>query len=89
MGVLQVRSGTDLGQESLRPHQDRQLGAQDLQRDVAVVSHVAREVDRRHPADTDLPLDLISAREGCIEARDESFGHAGVSQRRQVESRAC
>ena len=50
------------------PIRTASFGPQHLQRDVAVVSLVARKVNRRHPAATDLPLDRVAAREGGVEA---------------------
>ena len=52
VGVLEVRRGFDLCQESLGSDHRSQLGLQDLKRDVAVVLQVFGPLDGGHPAFT-------------------------------------
>ena len=58
--MLQVGRDLDLGQEPLDAEHRAQLGIQDLERDLAVVAHVAGEVDGRHPAATDLAVNGVA-----------------------------
>ena len=55
----------------------RDLGAQNLDGDVALVSRVAREIDGRHPAMPELALDRVSIAEGIptLTARVGVGGH--------------
>jgi hypothetical protein len=46
--MLEVRGGLDLLQESLGADDRRDLGAEHLDRDFAIVAHVVREVDHGH-----------------------------------------
>jgi hypothetical protein len=57
----------DLAEEPLRPDRKGQLGAKDLDGDLASVAQVAREIDRGHPTLADETLDLIAAWQGCAE----------------------
>jgi len=70
VGMLEVGGGLDLGQEALGPHDRGELRLQHLERDVAIVPHVAREVDRGHPALSELALDAVAALEGRVKAGD-------------------
>ena len=65
--MLQVRRDLDLAQEPLDAEHGAELGLEDLERDLALVPDVAREVDRRHAAFADLPLDGVAAGEGGIQ----------------------
>jgi hypothetical protein len=51
------------------------LGLEDLERDLAVVLLVPRQVDGRHAPLTELALDHVAAREGGVQAGD-GVGHA-------------
>ncbi len=72
--MSQPRSDFYFAQETLRPKGSGQLGAEDLDRDVAVVLQVFSEIDRRHPARTELALDTISISERSFQAF-EGVGH--------------
>ena len=61
--MLEVGGGPDLAQEAVGAEDGGQLAAQDLDGDVAVVPEVAGEIDRRHAAGTELPLDAVAALE--------------------------
>ncbi len=63
--MLQPRRDGDLPREALGAERSGQLGAQHLHRDVAVVLEVAGEIDRRHPALPQLPLDRVTVGDGC------------------------
>src|SRR5688572_13003186 len=72
--MLEVRRGADLREEPLAADDRRELGAEHLDRDVAIVLDVVREVDRGHPARAKLALDAVPA----IESRRkliEDRGH--------------
>ena len=61
--MLQVRGGPDFGEEPLGADHRGQLGAQHLERDLAVVLEVVRQVDRRHAALAQLPLEAVAVGE--------------------------
>ena len=72
--MLQIRSDPDLGQEPLWTEQRAEVGAENLERDAAVVPQVARKVDCRHAASTDLALDLVPACESRIQVGNRFHG---------------
>jgi hypothetical protein len=76
MRVAKVGGGPDLGNEALGADDRGQVRLEHLDRDIAVMSDVVREIDRRHPADTELPLDAIVRQEGSRERRRDAL-HAG------------
>ncbi len=47
------------------PNRGCEFGIQHLERDVAAVTPVARQIDRRHPAATDLSLDDVTVGKSC------------------------
>ena len=61
--MLQVRGDADLAQKPLDAEHRAELGVEHLERDVALVPEVAREVDGRHAAGADLALDGVAAGE--------------------------
>jgi hypothetical protein len=61
--VLQVRRGLDLGQEPLGADHRGQLGTEHLDGDLAIVLQVLGEIDGRHAALTELPLDAVAVGE--------------------------
>ena len=62
--MLEVGGDLDLGQEPLGAEHGGQLGAQHLERDLAVVPQVVREVDGGHAARAELALDAVAVGEG-------------------------
>ena len=70
--MLQIRRGLDLGQKPLGADDGGELGAQDLDRDLAVVLQILGEVHRGHAARAELPLDAVAVGEGGGET---SFRH--------------
>ena len=56
--MLQVGRGLDLGQEALGPDDRSQFRFQNLQRDLPLVAQIVSQVDRRHPALTELAPSL-------------------------------
>jgi len=58
--VLQVGGDFDFIQEPLGPDHRRQLRFHDLERHLAVVLGVVRQVDRGHAAFTELGLDDVA-----------------------------
>ena len=55
--MLQLRRRLDLGEEPLGAERGAEVRMQDLDRDVAVVLEVVREIDGRHAAGAELALD--------------------------------
>ncbi len=72
--VLELSRGLDLGEESLGAERRREVRMQHLDRDVAIVLEVVREVDRGHPSRAELALDEVAIRQGPGEARNVA-GH--------------
>jgi hypothetical protein len=68
VGVLQGGRHLDLAEEPFLAERGRELFAQQLERDLAVVPEVVSEVDGRHATGTELALDGIAAGEGGPEA---------------------
>ena len=58
--MLQVRCDLDLGPEPLGTDHRGQLGTQHLDCDLAVVPQVLGEIDRRHAALAQFPLDAVA-----------------------------
>ncbi|MBK6458003.1 MAG: hypothetical protein IPF87_18270 [Gemmatimonadetes bacterium] len=71
MWMLQIRGDADLSQKALDAQHGAELGAQHLERHLAVVPQVVGEVDGRHPAGPDLSIDAIP----LTQARLESLSH--------------
>ena len=63
VGVAQVGRGGDLTQEALPAQRGGELGAEHLDGDLALVPEILGEVDRGHPARTELALDGVAADE--------------------------
>ena len=57
--MLEIRRDLDLGEKPLDAEHRAEVRLEDLERDVAVVAQIAREVDGRHAARADLTLDLV------------------------------
>ena len=62
--MVQLGGHPDLAQETFAPQHLRQMGSEHLERDIAIVLEVAREIDHRHAAVADLALDRVPASEG-------------------------
>jgi hypothetical protein len=62
--MLQLGGDVDLVKEPLGPERAHQLRAQDLERDVAVVLAIVRQVHRGHPAAAELALDHVPFADG-------------------------
>ena len=84
----------DLPEESLGAERRRELRPQDLQRDGAIVLHVAGEVHDRHTPVTELALDRVVISEGGTKAvpliclhSDSSYRAAQDSQRGELAAR--
>jgi hypothetical protein len=75
--VLEVGRQLDLGQEALGADHGRELGAEELESDLAVVSEILGQVDRRHPAGADLAFDPVAVGERYLEPV-EQLGHVGL-----------
>ena len=58
--MLQLRGRLDLAQEPLGAERGAEVGMQHLDRDVAIVLEVVREVDGRHAAGAELALDAVA-----------------------------
>ncbi len=72
--MLQLRGRLDLGEKALGAERGGEIGVQHLDRDVAIVPEVVREVDRRHAAGAELALDAVAVCHGCPQSF-ENFRH--------------
>ncbi len=70
--MLEVGGGPDLAQEPLGPDHGGQLGSQHLDRDLAVVPQILREVDCGYASLAQLALDAVAVGEGGRERRREN-----------------
>ena len=61
--MVEPRGRADLAQEAIGTQRMRQLGAEHLERHFAIVLQVAGEIDGGHPADAELALDRVAARQ--------------------------
>ena len=68
VGVIEPRGDLDFIDESFGAELRGDLGPQHLERDLAVVLPLAREIDGRHPARADLSLNVVTGGEGRREA---------------------
>ena len=68
VGMGEARGDFDLAEEAVVPEHGGQLGPQHLDRHLAVVAQVFRQVDGRHATGAQLALDAILAGEGGSEA---------------------
>ena len=66
--VVEPGGDLDLGEEPLGAEDGAELGAQDLERDFAIVLEVGGEVDRGHAAGAELALDAVAFFQGVGEA---------------------
>ena len=69
--VLEVRGDLDLAEEPLDAEHGAELRIEHLERDVAIVLEVAREIDGRHAAAPDLALENVRGSKGFLELREE------------------
>src|SRR5262249_47578432 len=76
--VLQVGRQLDLSQEPLGADDGGQLRPEHFHGDPPSVSDVLSEVDRRHAAGAELPLELITAGKSSLELREKELGHGLV-----------
>ena len=77
--MLQVRRDPDLGEEPLGAQHGAQLGIEHLERDVAIVLQVLREVDGGHAAGADLALDPVAVSESGGQALQRVGQHCACA----------
>ena len=75
--VLQPGHDPDLAKEARGAKEDAELGTQDLDGNGAVMANVVSQIDVRHPAPTNLPLDDIAVGDRVLKAVEEVGGHGG------------
>ena len=64
--------GADLGEEAFGPEPRREIRTQHLQRHLAVVPQVMREVDGGHAASAEDARELVAVGKGCSEVRRDT-----------------
>ena len=79
--MAQARGDLDLAQEALGADRQRELGAQELDRDHPLVPEVAGEEHGRHPAPSQLAHEGVAARQGRAEPFQD-VGHSRGTLRR-------
>ena len=57
--MIELRDDADFAREAVTPQRGGQLGPEDLERYLATVLEVLGQIDGRHAAGTDLPLEGI------------------------------
>src|SRR5229473_1965778 len=72
--MLQAGGELDLPQETLTAERHRDLWAQRFEGHETLMAHVAREIDERHPAPTQLSIDDVVAGECRVQFR-KRIGH--------------
>ena len=68
--MIEPRGQADLAEESVPAKGFRQVRVQDLERHLAIVLEVTRQVYGRHPAAAELALDAVAVGKCVVE-----FGH--------------
>jgi len=77
--MLQPRRGADFRQEPFAAECGAEVGMQHLDRDIALVFQVVREVHRSHAAGAEFALDAIAVGEGGREAQEVgALAHCAV-----------
>ena len=76
----QIGGDLDLGQKAIGAEHRAELRLEHLDRDVAVVLQVVREVDGRHAAGAELPLDAVARAKGGLQTVQE-VRHSGEDGR--------
>lgn len=74
VGMLQLCRDLDLTRETIRADRCRQLGPEELDRDVATVPEIPGQLDRGHGTLPDLALDRVAVGESSLEAI-QRLGH--------------
>ena len=77
VGVLQGRLDPDLAKEPLGAEAHRNVGPEDLQRDLAFMAHVVSEVDVRRTPATKLAEDHVPLRDRRLQAEQLRCHDAG------------
>ena len=79
--MLQVGGVLDLAEEALGAEDGRELGAEDLEGDLAVVLQVVGAVDGGHAAAAELALDRVAVGEGSAQGVRYAHGSFLVGAR--------
>ena len=79
VGVLEIGAVTSISRGTARPHDRGQLGAQHLDRDLAMMLQVLGEIDRGHAALAQLPLDAVAVGQSGRESRVDGHCLSPVS----------
>src|SRR3990172_1023114 len=67
VGMVELRGDRDLAQEPVGAEGGRELWLEDLEGDSALVLEVLSEINGRHPARPEFPLDRVAIGEGGLE----------------------
>ena len=74
--MVKLRDQPDFPEESLAANLGRDVGPQHLQRHISVVLDIVSEVDRGHPALTQLAVEAVAVGEGVAELFEGGGRHA-------------
>ena len=69
--MLQLGGRADFPEEPAGTDRSRNVGAEDFDRDQAIMLQVPREIHRRHPTATELALNRVAAGEGGSESVED------------------
>ena len=61
----------DLGQKAIGSEYRAEFRLEDLEGDLSLVPDIAREVDRRHAAGTELAQDLVASSQHIVQLRED------------------
>jgi hypothetical protein len=84
VGMAEAGGQLDLAQESLGAEGGHHLGAQGLERDLAVVAQVASQIHDGHPAPADLAHERVAPREGRLKPLPQVHDPAPFPAAREV-----
>ncbi len=78
VGMLEVRGGSDFGEESLAPDHRREFGAEEFESHVAIMTEVAGPIDGGHAAGAELVGNQVSVTQCGGEAGDGRWHRSKV-----------
>jgi hypothetical protein len=75
--VGQSSGHLDLAKKPLRSDLGGYFGTQDLERDLAIMAEIVRQIYHRHPALTEFPVEGVARGQALCETAPE-VGHVGA-----------
>ncbi len=84
--MLQRGSGLDLDHEALGAEHGGQLRLEDLDRDLAVVLEILRQVDRGHAAGAEFALDAVAIGQRGVRRSSVVIARSSLTRRARLMS---